>query len=105
MELLDTDMDESEEHNGSSNNNNNNSSNGNSNNNNNNTSNNNFPSTNGGSEKGSESEFPISPGPYMHSIIPPAVAEVKRWSAYVDIYVTSVAPQVGLCASVGSGPA
>lgn len=31
-----------------------------------------------------------------HSAIPPAVAEVERWSAYVEKYVSSVAPQVSM---------
>lgn len=30
------------------------------------------------------------------STIPPAVAEVERWSAYVEKYVSSVAPQVSM---------
>lgn len=31
-----------------------------------------------------------------HSTIPPAVAEVERWSEYVEKYVSSVSPQVSL---------
>lgn len=50
----------------------------------------------GGSEKDSEMEYPYSSSsPFVHSVIPPAVAEVERWSEYVEKYVNSVAPQVG----------
>ncbi|RXG54645.1 Paired amphipathic helix protein Sin3a [Armadillidium vulgare] len=49
----------------------------------------------GGSEKDSEMEYPYSSSsPFVHSVIPPAVAEVERWSEYVEKYVNSVAPQV-----------